>query len=319
MKRPTQTKIRLLVLSLYLFTGVAAIAQTTTNTAVLLREGVVINAERTQVYVVAPDTVVQAISVTTGQLDWKAGLKGMPLTIGNGDLIVHVAGMKPNEVTIANLDVRRGEVKSRSTIALPGNAKVKITKLPERSFRLWAKSLNGELNFYWDYTERIVKGSYEPSSDSVAVQSGAFKMEWTTRKLNSINKSLIPDNFNKESILAKRDQRVPNNNAQQFISRDDKIILASEKIADDTVFNSYRWQFFDKTNKKLAEIRDYRSYAPFVVAGNILIYETGPYVRSIAGNIKEVPLQIVAIDLRTGRELWRKAILDTVYRGPSPP
>jgi hypothetical protein len=61
------------------------------------------------------------------------------------------------------------------------------------------------------------------------------------------------------------------------------------------------------------------SAAPYFVWNSMLVYVSRPYGRRIDGKWIQEPLEIRAVDLRTGREAWKTPIRDTAYHGLFPP
>jgi hypothetical protein len=106
----------------------------------------------------------------------------------------------------------------------------------------------------------------------------------------------------------------------QILSADGGHVLASERVADDSVWEKYLWTIYDRsTGEPIGEFRTFRSLAPFFVSDSMVIYETPPAARQVQGNLIEEPLKIRAVDLSTGREVWSREVRDTAYRGPFPP
>jgi hypothetical protein len=106
----------------------------------------------------------------------------------------------------------------------------------------------------------------------------------------------------------------------QILSADGGHVLASERVADDSVWEKYLWTIYDRsTGEPIGEFRTFRSLAPFFVSDSMVIYETPPAARQVQGNLIEEPLKIRAVNLPTGKEVWSREVRDTTYRGPFPP
>jgi outer membrane protein assembly factor BamB len=294
---------------------------------IILRDGVVIDQNRKELYFTTPDKKVEALSLTNGQSLWVNTETTKPLTILNGKLISQAKSLTgDNELIIVGLDLtQKGTVKSRSTIQLTNEVKTGFTKNANSNFEIQSQVIGGETYLLWDYSYLPVKGMLETDSvkqdrDPILKKSGAIKMNKTSGKLNTIQKSQLPKNFPSKSILIAQKDTVANMNTPQFISKDEKHFMTSAKIADDLEFNNYRWEIYEKgTGKKVGQILDYRAYAPFYVSDNMVIYETGPYVRTTKDGVMDVPLKIVAVNLVTGNEIWSREIFDTIFRGVTPP
>src|SRR5579863_3460336 len=118
----------------------------------------------------------------------------------------------------------------------------------------------------------------EPERSVKMLQTGTLKLNEKTKKLDTVSEELLPANFRGQSTLVPQSDRLPNVKGQQFISNDGNHILISEKIYQDTVFENYKWDFYESsTHNKVGTLYDYRSYSPFYISGNILVYQVGPY------------------------------------------
>lgn len=299
--------------------------QNTENTGILLRDGVVIDQSRNELYITRPDNKVEALSLTTGQSIWVSNEKLKPLISTNGILVCQSKSeSSQNELGIVDLDItQKGEVKSRNTIPLPKNTKTDFQHNVNSTFNIMAKVINGETYISWDYRYmplRGVKDKQDSIGTAIIEQTGLLNLNKNSRKLDVISKEKIPQNLFQQSILLDTKDRLLSVKNQQFVSKNQQHILSSEKTADDLEFNNYRWEIYENASKKkIGTIQDYRSYAPFCVVGNTIFYEIGPYIRAIKGEPVEIPLKLIAVDLVSGKELWSREIFDSIFRGTTPP
>jgi len=105
----------------------------------------------------------------------------------------------------------------------------------------------------------------------------------------------------------------------QFLSADSHYVLGVEPVARDPEWERYRWAIHERASaKRAAELRMHWSYAPFLVLGSRLIYQTPAYMRRADDRLVEESKKLRAADLASGRELWAWPIRDTAYRGPIP-
>jgi hypothetical protein len=107
-----------------------------------------------------------------------------------------------------------------------------------------------------------------------------------------------------------------------FASGDDQLILTRKAMGVDpaTGWQNYEWAIYSlETGQQVARIRMLTSAAPFFIWHSIIVYESRPYGRRINGAWTEEPLELRAVDLKTGAEAWKIRLRDTVYRGPPPP
>jgi hypothetical protein len=115
-------------------------------------------------------------------------------------------------------------------------------------------------------------------------------------------------------------ERLADVSGDQFLSADGRHVLSSKRIANDSVWEKYRWTIYDRgTGERVGEFRNHLPLAPFFVLDSQVIYETGPYLRQTKKRLVDEPLKIRAVDLQKGQELWSRQVRDTIYRGPFPP
>jgi hypothetical protein len=294
------------------------------NGGVLLRDGVVIDPKNGEVFYNSPDRQLRAISLKTGALKWEKTDTVKPLAFAYGKLIgqandtSHIGKFKFLFSEISSKE--NGKTASMLSVDLPKNANTDNDLLQPNLFLSRSKVINNDVFISWEYKAPL-SGRFKGDSASKkerSAQSGAIKIDGKTGTPSLIEKALLPKNFERAIVLSDS-ERVPNINGQQFISADEKNILTSEKVAGDTTFDNYLWKIYDRHGKKIGELRDYRSYAPFFVSGKTIIYERGQHIQRVGNEINKVPLKIVAVDLSSGKQLWDKEIFDSRYRGSVPP
>lgn len=69
----------------------------------------------------------------------------------------------------------------------------------------------------------------------------------------------------------------------------------------------------------LAETQSERSAGPFCLVGSRLLRLSQPEWRQVEGSMVARPLELVAVDIGSGAELWRRPFRDTAFRGFAPP
>ncbi len=299
-------------------------AQNNQQGFVQLREGVIINKNRNELYIATPQWRVQAISIAAGQPSWTSNTEAMPLAVFNTKLLcLDKNTTRGNKIGIVELSLSsRGSKLLDYTTALPDSVNTGNANNANSVFTISPRFVQNNTYLSWQYTYYPVRGIYDEQSQQQennrpTVDSGAFRLEKTAGKLRVMKNIELPPGLNQQSPVMVNNI---NNEKGQFFSADRLHTMTGTSIASDDVFERYRWEVFEAaTGRKLSELTDYRSYAPFYVSGNTIIYEKGPYARLINGNMTEEPLVIVAVDLQNGNMLWKKEILDNVNRGPVPP
>jgi|GEM_PF-5257770 len=292
---------------------------TSAQNSLMFREGVVIDVKNQLVYFQDADQKVQARSIDNGKLLWVTNQSAKPLALAEGQLICQ-SGSSFNTNKLELINLKEGEETFGFGYELPRNVKVNIGQTLNSNFNIKSHYQKGQLYFSWKYEHINRKGIYDPANTKPTYQKGAFSLELGSDSPNEISIEDLPRILAGRSIVPNKENSIPKQEGFQFLSKDDNHVLVSLKVANDATFEAYNWSLYSVNGKKIGEIRDYRSYAPFYVTpSNVLIYEVGPYLRNVKGKMIETPLQLVAIDLISGKKLWDTPIFDPVYRGPTPP
>jgi hypothetical protein len=104
-------------------------------------------------------------------------------------------------------------------------------------------------------------------------------------------------------------------------SADGRYLLTRKAAgADASGWQSYIWSVYSlASGQQAAEIRMPTSAAPFFLWQSILVYESRPYGRLVNGKWLQEPLELRAVNIKSGSEVWKRPLRDTAYRGPLPP
>lgn len=301
------------------FFGLTVSSQAQGNESFLMREGVVVDAKRNQIIITNPQRKVEAITIATGRSTWTSQTELKALAILNNTLICQGKSNSPENIVIKRLNLRRsGAIISTDSIQLPAQVVTRLTQGLNDSFNVKTNVSNNQLFFSWNFQKKDLKGVLKENATDLVKKSGAFRLS-NRGRLSTIAQSQIPSTGS-QSIIPSEAQKITGVEGRQFISRDQKYILVSRKIATNEVFNKYSWEIYNvRTKQKIGGITTHKSYAPFYVNNNILVFENGLYARNIDNKMTATPLQISAVNLQTGAILWNIEILDTIYRGPTPP
>jgi hypothetical protein len=305
-------------------TGVCinTIAQNNQN-FVQLRDGVIISKARNEVYITTPESKVQALDFN-GQTLWTGTAAATPVAIFNTKLICLSKASSPvNGIDIIELDIsRKGNRLNAYKALLP----VDKNKQDDASavFKIVPKVFQNNLYVTWQHTSFPLRGIYEADSTSEnklpVSDSGAFRLDKAAGKLRTMKKNQVPVALYQQKAIAPDAFINTKNKYGQFFSADKQHTLTSTRIAGDSVFEHYQWEIFEAaTNKKIGQLRDYRSFAPFYVSGNMIVYEKGPYAVAVKDDIQQAPLELVAVDITNGQTLWKKQIFDDLFMEQVPP
>lgn len=291
----------------------------TSNSTIILRDGVVFDKKRNEVFLSNNEQRLEALSSKTGSLLWDTEYKSKALGLVNGKLVIQSQDPIHAEISIKALDVKRGgKVLMQDSITILANE-----TSGERHEILDVKSniISSNLYLFLEYKPQL-RGAFDRINKKAITHDSSRQtvllIDNKSAKPLFLQAFQLPKNT-RRSLRPDSQFVLPNFTGQQFLSADANHILLSMPIESDTAFLKYQWKIYDKNGKLLGELYDYRSYAPFLVSGNILYYEFGPLIRNTNNLVSEVPLQIVAKDLRNNSVVWSKPIFNNRKIKKTPP
>ena len=321
-----------------------------------LRPGVVVSLDKNEAYVMKPEGGIAAVGLAQGNELWRSSEAAKPLTV-SGDLLIGQAEPKAGEralriVTLNTSEDGRTEV--QQSVELPEGVNAIIGETPNRSFKAVARVATGEAAVTWEYAEHPLRGARmgqevlpeeaapAPGRDepgrpggrraleeeeedeeggTMQVTNGSFRLNLKSGDVTA--KRLGSNAAERRALRAAQSAppaRVAGVPEPQFKSADGGYVMHPEQVADDTVWDKYLWTVYDAgTGERIGQVKSHVRYAPFFVAGKLLVTTTGPELRQTAQGAVEEPLQIKAFDLTTGAVAWAQPIRDTVNRLPPPP
>jgi hypothetical protein len=103
-------------------------------------------------------------------------------------------------------------------------------------------------------------------------------------------------------------------------SCDERHVVVATASAQAATERPYVLRYYDfDSGALLAELRSTRSAGPFCIFGSRLLHLSPPEWRRVEGTMVARPLELVAVDVTSGAQVWRRAIRDTAFRGLAPP
>jgi len=298
--------------------------------------GVIVTSDRSQAYVMNAKGGIDAIDLSQGTVVWTTKEASKPLGLQGNLLISQVEPSRANnKLDVVALNIQeRGKQMVAGSVKLSDGVTVSIDETLDSSFVVRVQPSGENTVFSWDYIEHPIQGipPDDPESSEMSLEvmpeaaadlkaSGALRMNLKSGKISSLpkgTKSFAPAPSALTSVVA--EERIAGVTGDQFDSADGRHILSSERIANDSVWEKYRWTIFNRsTGERLGEIKSHVSASPFFIADSKVIYETTPSLRQTKSGLVEEPAKIKAVDFNTGQELWSKQIRDTTFRGPYPP
>ncbi len=322
-------RLLLVLAGVSLFSSLA-VAQPGSNTETMLRPGIVVDPTDNVVYAMTPGGIT-AIDVATGSKRWTSNAAAMPLAIAGNLLISQVEPRTAtSQLELVVLDTReRGALKVRNSTNLPSFVRVAVGQNLEGLFLAEAQASGNTAVVTWSFQRRPLKGMPEeepnPNLNTLSVQDtqakmrteGAVQMNLTTGALNQVSTPLsLTTLTSQKRWTVALSEKISGVATAQYESADGRHVMASERVADDGVWDKYRWIVFERTtNRRVSEFRTHISFTPFVIRDSTLVYETTPYIRG--GNAE--PAKLRGVSLSNGAEVWGVEVRELVYRGPYPP
>lgn len=322
-----------------------------------LSPGVVVDPDRSEVYVMSPRGGIAAVDLTQGAELWHSQDAAKPLAL-SGDLLVsqaEAAGPN-NELAIVTLHTREGGAPvAHSLVELQPGVEPAIQQTSARAFTAQAQTLADDAAVSWEFVAQplrgmapspteVLPGEESPSGmaadtsgmtadtagpdSSMVVARGAALVRLADGAVTAMELPAVADSVDAGTpglpaaaapSLADDERLAGGLPGPQFLSADGRHVLTSTQVDDDSVWDKYSWRIQDRSGERLGEIRAHVRFAPFFVSGSQVVYQTEPYARLVGTEIVEEPVQIRAVDLRTGESLWSQAVRDIIDREPPPP
>jgi hypothetical protein len=300
-----------------------------------LHDGVVVDASTGVAYVMSREGGIDALDLTSGNVLWKSRDAVKPLTLANGTLVAQARPDRNGALALVMLDVRQGNAKSRAEVQIPEGLRANVVDGPSQSFQVKAFATSSDnVTVTWT-AENVIPQGFLPTVPE-APQADAKRVTAAREAAESVRKPLrgaaqldlkagratampYEEAEAAHSALSVAVEAKAAGGARQLTSLDGRHVLRSEPSPEGGLWAPYRWTVTDASGARIGTLEAPVSMAPFVVSGSKILFVSQPSARQENGKISEAQLRLVAFDLRTGAELWNKAFVDSVYRGPFPP
>jgi hypothetical protein len=316
------------------------------KTGFALSPGAYIDPEQGHAYVMDPAEGIDAVNIPDGTRIWKSTDAARPLGTSNNLLVCQVAAPNtPETLRVVGLETKGGRAVGRAAEApLPPGVRATIHASPHGRFEASARSVDGATVVSWEYHPRTVRGvppgadrrlapprprriGTAPTDKKAATpapatpKSGRFHLNLsegtaTRMDLGAGQPAAIPASPHGPGPA----KWIPDVEGEQSLSADGRHVLVTRLTADDTVWDKYSHAVYDReTRRRLGEFKSHQAALPFALIGDRVLYETTSYRRRTAAGVDDQPLTLHALDLASGREIWRHPVRDTTYHGPLPP
>lgn len=283
-----------------------------------LSESVIIDDANQSIYILSPEQELEAIDPLKGTVKWRESSPLRPITIMDGSLVCQVLdadGASP--LSLAVIESKTGKTTERASARLSDKLSTSYMRENPGKLTLQPYERNGTTYIAWMYRPVIRQGIYREGNEN-SILSGQLELGSQGDFIRSETDNAAPPAAGK-SILASGSSRIPEGKGQQFISRDGRHVLVSDKISNDNLGNPYRWSLYEAGNPQvIGTLNAKASYASFCVRDGILIFVENAYEIFDKGETTSVPRQLVGYDLRAGRRQWTRPLFDDTFRGPSP-
>jgi hypothetical protein len=286
-----------------------------------ITKGVIVDPGSGVVYLMNREHGIDAIELASGNAIWRSTSAAEPLLLFDGRLVAQAEASAGNRVLpIVVMNTAHGELVQSATVPLPRPAYASIDDAMGSSFTADAYLSGGEVEVSWRFAQRA--GLARPGPAPVPEITGAARIDLKTGQVQ-----VLPASNSATQRRASPAAGAPGDIQLEpgfnfaIASADGQMILANKPAGTDASgWTDYLWAIYSlQTRERLGEVRMPTSAAPFFMWNTKLVYVSRPYGRRIDGKWIQEPLELRAVDLRTGRELWKTPIRDTTYHGPFPP
>lgn len=301
-------------LALALSAGIAGAQPPPPGAGIRLCTGAIADRDRGQVYLMRPGGGIEAV-LLSGEIAWTTNVASKPLQLLGSTLLAQTESLAPDgSLAVERLSPTSGaQVGSTVNVSLPAGVWGSIDDGPGQSLATEASIVSGAAVVRWQAIERPVGALFGPPA---SVQSGVSMLNPTTGAV-AATAAAFPQ---APPTAVPEGQGIDGVPGEQFYSADGRHVLVSERIADDSVWEKYRWSIHSlDSGERLNDVFHHLSRVAFVVIGSTFVYESPAFLRRLGEDWIDAPLELRAIDLSTGSEIWTRPLRDTLYRGPMPP
>lgn len=335
----------------------AAVAQTLNpDEPFELRAGVVVDPAASRLFVMRPDGPLDAVGFDGTSL-WSTkqaakplfvlepqALRGKPAVRGSVLMaLAEKADGAPAAVTglnVAILDASDGRLRFSDTVETPAGWWTSIDDGLGKSLRTQVRPHNGDAYFFWDVEEQTMNGAAPlpaqgaPGKETAAAAaqqaqrrqapnkrqtSGTALFDFAGGRVPPVAVASVPRPQPLRPDVPER-ERLSNVKGVQYLSADGRHVVASTLGFDPSAWEKYEWTVYTfPEGREVGKMTNAFSRADFFVSGTTLVFVSQPYWLRTEGELKQSPLELRAVDLRSGNVLWSRSIRDTDYHGPFPP
>jgi hypothetical protein len=288
-----------------------------------LSSGVMVDPTSGVVYAMNPQHGIDAIELSSGKMRWSSNASAKPLAMAGEKLLAQGdASGDGAALPIMIIDAKSGALLKKLELPLPAGVMASVDRMMESSFEDGARLEQDVALVWWTFSYRKVSGIARPEGNAARTESGGARIDLQSGHLTSLSAQEVAAERAAASPSPKHRELTPEPDYHvAFPSSDGHFFLAWKSMgADSSGMQTYRWRIYSlDTRKIVAEVTMPTSAAPFTVWNSLLIYVSSPSARRVGGVMIQEPLQLRAIDIKSGAERWKRPMRDIAFRGIVPP
>lgn len=304
--------------------GAALAAQETPTPAVTMAPGVLVGSDQqgSVAWIADAKGRVTSINLNDGKVRWRSATEGLPLAQLGQQLVVLARPKGPGQLSLLLINPEDGTAQGGLIGNLPDGVLASPDPQPNRLFKAIANSEAGMLKIQWSYVDWPLRGAIL-KQDLVNGRKrrelgGMILVDFAASRMQVISDADLPSVRTPDLI---GDARIAGVEGVQFRAADDVYAQVSTAVSDDLLGTQWRWTVHERASgRSVANLILPYANAPFLVRAGQLLWQSQPLVvREASGGYASYAARLVALDLRSGRELWSADVLDGTYRGVLPP
>jgi hypothetical protein len=293
----------------------------------VLRPGVVVDPGRQVAYMMRAGGGIDALDLASGHSLWYATDVAKPLAVVGDLLVAQAERPQGAALDVVLVSTRDGQPQRTVHVSLAAGAWSSVDDGPGRSLSVAANATPDGVVVSWAAEEApdlgVAPGTLGGASAARAPlaaprPSGTVRIDLASGRAEPA----AADAASLERLARARiseEPRLPQVPGMQYVSADGRHVLASERIADDRVWEKYQWTIYSLADgARVGELRSAFPQAPFFVSGSTLVFESRPFVRRVDGALTREPMKLRAVSLASGAEAWAAPLRDTAFYGPFP-
>ncbi len=311
------------------------------NNGLALRDGVVIDAEKSVAYVMRPGGGIEAVDLKLGSVLWTSEAASRPLALVKGQLVAQADVAPGAGLKVVTLDpAARGAATTEATLPLPKGVRGGIDDGWRSSLKVQAVPAGDGVLIQWKAVEVLPRAVAPDEEATVAPTVGATAGPTERRspvrttegaaRFDVATGAMTNAPVDKNAVVGvaglrelRGGDRLAGVEGRQFLSSDGQHVLASRPNPANDPMARHDWQVYGRASgQALGGFASSVSAAPFLVVKDQVIVEARPQVRATgdaARPYERTELSLRSMDLLNGVEVWKVAVRNIAFEGPFPP